>query len=169
MTGIFINICRHSFLTVVALLLFGSTVTSTAQTLRRNGKIAFTSDRDGNSEIYTINPDGSDLVRLTNNAGVDSYPTWSPDGRMIAFISETPADGVAIFRMNEDGTNKTLITPISSSQADVRLFLTPSLSWSPDGGRIAFQDTDPVSTQRPNWPDIFVVNVDGSNPKPYSG
>src|SRR5262249_37103884 len=109
MTGILISICRHSILILVSLVLLGSAVTSTAQTLHRNGKIAFSSDRDGNSEIYTMNPDGSNQVRLTNNPGVDTYPTWSPDGRMIAFISQTPSGDVAIFRMNEDGANKTQI------------------------------------------------------------
>jgi Tol biopolymer transport system component len=151
MRRIFINVCRHMpTLTLVSLLLIASGTPSTAQTFHRNGKIAFTSDRDGNFEIHTINPDGSDLVRLTNSAEAESYPTWSPDGRMIAFISQTPAGARAIFRMNEDGTNKVQITTTRS--------LAP-LSWSPDGGRIAFQDQlnpDVADT------DIFVVNIDGS-------
>src|SRR6185295_9630645 len=158
MTGILISICRHSILILVSLVLLGSTVTSTAQTLRRNGKIAFTSDRDGNFEIYTMNSDGSEQVRLTNNAGMDGYPTWSPDGRMIAFIGETPAGGLAIFRMDEDGTNKTQVTPVNRRRLSP-LFGDASLSWSTDGSRIAFQDTDPDFTKL----DIFVVNVDGSN------
>src|SRR5262245_45776630 len=138
-------------LTLVSLVLIGSAIPSTAQTFHRNGKIAFTSDRDGNFEIYTINPDRSDEVQLTNSAEVESYPTWSPDGRMIAFIGQTPAGDRAIFRMNEDGTNKVQITPIRSNPAP--------LSWSPDGGRIAFQDTDPELPKT----HIFVVNIDGSN------
>ncbi len=41
-------------------------------------KIAFYSDRDGNTEIYVINADGSGVTRLTNNAAIDFAPTWSP-------------------------------------------------------------------------------------------
>ena len=53
-------------------------------TLRANGKIAFTSDRDGNHEIYVMNADGTNQVRLTNNSVADDYPTWSPDGTRLA-------------------------------------------------------------------------------------
>src|SRR5437016_6050780 len=56
-------------------------------TLRANGKIAFTSDRDSNREIYVMNADGTNQVRLTNNSVVDDHPTWSPDGTKIAFVS----------------------------------------------------------------------------------
>jgi Tol biopolymer transport system component len=148
--GIFLSIYRLPSLLVVSVLLLGSAVTSRAETVHRTGKIAFASNREGNFEIYTINSDGSDQVRLTNNPGVDNYPAWSPDGTMIAFIRATPEGGLAIFRMNEDGTNETQITPINSIRAP--------LSWSPDGGRIAFQDRDSASKLR-----IFVVNSDGSN------
>src|SRR5579859_3882472 len=52
-----------------------------------NGKIAFASDRDGNNEIYVMNPDGSNPVRLTNNPANDTDPAWSPDGTRLAFDS----------------------------------------------------------------------------------
>ncbi len=53
-----------------------------------NGKIAFETGRDGNSEIYSMNPDGSGQTNLTNNSTVDVNPAWSPDGTKIAFASE---------------------------------------------------------------------------------
>ena len=48
-----------------------------------NGQIAFDSFRDGNFEIYVINPDGSGQTRLTNNEALDVVPSWSPDGQKI--------------------------------------------------------------------------------------
>jgi len=53
-----------------------------------NCKIVFVSDRDGNAEIYSCNGDGSNIIRLTNNARTDDQPAWSPDGLHIAFISD---------------------------------------------------------------------------------
>ena len=43
-------------------------------------RIAFSSTRDGNSEIYVVNRDGSNVRRLTNHPGIDITPTWSPTG-----------------------------------------------------------------------------------------
>jgi TolB protein len=50
-------------------------------------RIAFTSDMDGDYEVYTIGADGSDLKRLTNSPWNDAHNTWSPDGLWIAFAS----------------------------------------------------------------------------------
>jgi tetratricopeptide (TPR) repeat protein len=67
--------------------------------------IAFTSNRDGNWEIYVVDSDGSALKRLTNNAVNDGLPTWSPDGRTLAFVSDQ--GGVwAVWAMNADGTGR---------------------------------------------------------------
>lgn len=51
-------------------------------------KIAFSSNRDGNNEIYVMNVDGSGLRRLTNHRAIDTTPTWSPSGTHVAFVSE---------------------------------------------------------------------------------
>jgi len=56
------------------------------------GKIVFTSYRDGNGEIYIINVDGSGQVNLTNNPGWESYPSFSPDGSKIFFLSDRDGD-----------------------------------------------------------------------------
>jgi dipeptidyl aminopeptidase/acylaminoacyl peptidase len=66
--------------------------------------IAFVSKRDGNSEIYTINSNGTELKRITNNTFEDTSPSWSPDGKYIAFISDREKK-TAIYIMKADGTN----------------------------------------------------------------
>ena len=124
-------------------------------TLHANGKIAFTSDRDGNREIYVMNPDGSNQIRTTNNTLLDDHPTWSPDGTKMAFVCQKPSGAFALCIMNPDGTNKVEVTPLNNYRTWFANFSTESwsMSWSPDGNRIAFQDNS----------DILVVNADGSN------
>lgn len=51
-------------------------------------RIAFSSNRDGNNEIYVMNVDGSGVRRLTNHRAIDTTPTWSPSGTHVAFVSE---------------------------------------------------------------------------------
>jgi hypothetical protein len=62
----------------VFILAFVTSVLAQTPTLRANGKIAFTSDRDGNREIYVMDADGTNQVRLTNNSVVDDHPPGRP-------------------------------------------------------------------------------------------
>ena len=54
-------------------------------TIAPDGRIAFTSVRDGDMEIYSMNADGSDVRRLTNRVGPDGGPFWSRDGKRLVF------------------------------------------------------------------------------------
>ncbi|UCC83486.1 MAG: PD40 domain-containing protein [Gemmatimonadota bacterium] len=108
-------------------------------------RVAFHSSRDGNAEIYIMNVDGSDPVRLTDDPAKDAHPTWSPDGTKIAFTSDR--DGGGIYVMNANGSNPVRVTDGRDSHP----------TWSPDGTRIAF------SSFRTGPSEVYVMNADGSD------
>jgi Tol biopolymer transport system component len=146
-------------LTILALILFGAVITFAQTPLRANGKIAFTSDRDGNKEIYLMNGNGTNQVRITNNNIIDDHPKWSPDGKNIAFRSQNASGASAIFVMNADGSGRTEITPALFFQGCCAgEFHGWNMSWSPDGQQIVF--TDVVSFEVGT---IVIINKDGSN------
>src|ERR671925_1213495 len=105
-------------------------------------RIVFESNRAGNSEIYSMNPDGTDVTRLTNNTVVDSRPSLSPDGTLIAWES----DG-EIWVMSSNGTNKQQLTSAGINGAP---------TFSPDGTKIAFE------SNRTEDVEIWVMNADGT-------
>jgi Tol biopolymer transport system component len=72
-------------------------------------RLAFFSNRDGNTEIYTMRIDGGNQTRLTNNPARDESSAWSSDGTHIAFNSDRDGDH-EIFVMNTDGSGQTLLT-----------------------------------------------------------
>jgi TolB protein len=92
--------------------------------------IVFSSNRDGNDEIYAIRVDGTDLTRLTSDPGADLDPSYSPDGSRIEFDSDRFGPP-AIFVMRADGSN-----PINVSRPTTEGHIFPA--WSPDGATIAF-------------------------------
>jgi Tol biopolymer transport system component len=109
--------------------------------------IAFTSTRDGNSEIYVMAADGSSQTRLTFDSGIDADPAFSPDGKKIAW-TRTSGPNADIWIMDSDGTHQTRLT--TSAKVDTLG------TFSPDGTRIAF------TSNRDGDPEIFVMKVDGS-------
>ena len=109
--------------------------------------IAFASDRDGNTEIYATNADGSGVTRLTDRSAFDGGPAWSPDGARIAFTSDR--GGITdIYAMNSDGSGVTNLTNHSAHDSHP--------TWSPDGARIAF------ASRRDGNAEIYAMNADGS-------
>ena len=79
-----------------------------------NGKIAFDSDRDGDFNVYTIEPDGSALARLTSSEEHESDPAWSPDARRIAYVRD-----FELWMMNPDGTDQRQVTRRMAQVSDV--------------------------------------------------
>jgi Tol biopolymer transport system component len=79
-------------------------------------KLAFTSDRDVNREIYVMNAqDGSNQTNLTMNPAFDFDPSWSPDGTKLAFTSDRDGN-TEVYVMNaQDGSNQTRLTDNGAS------------------------------------------------------
>ena len=96
--------------------------------LRPNGRVVFTSSRDGNQEIYSMNADGTGQTRLTTNSAADTDPSYSPDGTKIVFTS-TRDGNEEIYVMNADGTGQRRLTEHTANDNDP--------AWSPDGAQIA--------------------------------
>ena len=119
-----------------------------------NGRIAFSYNIGGNWEIYTVNPDGTEPTRVTNNTYDDYGPTWSPDGAKIAFYSRRPSTNPTIYTsqiytMNADGTDEQCLT----TEGIENVFP----AWSHNGSTIAYS-----SYQNGNY-DIYIMDADGNN------
>lgn len=96
-------------------------------------KILFTSTRDGNHEIYMMNPDGSEQVNLTQHPATDLEAAWSPTGEQILFVSDRRGNGVwDLYLMDPDGSNIRRVFK-RKIKAHKR-----GPTWSPDGERFAY-------------------------------
>lgn len=109
------------------------------------GQVAYHASIDGNRDIYLANGDGTGVIRLTTDPGADMYPSWSPDGRSIAFLRDGD-----VYVMGADGSGATRVT--STPEAE------EAPSFSPDGTTLVFGRP----TGAENFA-IYRVDLDGSN------
>ena len=93
-------------------------------------RIAFTSNRDGDYEIFTMAIDGTDVKQLTKNTFMDLDPSWAPGRTKIAFSSNRDGN-TDLWLMNRDGSSQANLT-----QTTNQAFLGGD--WAPDGTRIAY-------------------------------
>lgn len=114
--------------------------------------VVFESNRDGNAEIYLLDPDGQ-LVNLTQNPAADTAPIWSPDGEWVAFLSDRTGK-TEIFLMNVSGTRLVQITNEPSVS-----WMGP-ITWSSDGKRLAISGQWSGDGNR-NW--IYLIDISRSN------
>jgi len=115
---------------------------------KQDRKILFVSNRDGNDEIYAMNIDGSNVVRLTYNNVPDGRATWSANGQHIAFASGLP--GLKdIYVMNANGSGLKNITNTPSDDEDFP-------EWSPNGNDVIF------SSNRDGNYEIYTTNLGGN-------
>jgi Tol biopolymer transport system component len=117
-------------------------------------RILFDSTRDGNTEIYVMNADGSKQRRLTVDDGEDWGATWSPDGSQIAFNSDRTG-AMEIYLMDADGTGVTRLTTDETWDT--------SPSWSPEGSRIAYTRNDQFGAGQ-----IWSMKKDGTDQRNLS-
>src|SRR6266550_3002067 len=109
---------------------------------------AFTTNRDGNDEIYVTDATGTDVINLTTNPANEDWPSWSPDGSKIAFHSDRDGN-FDVYVMNADGTG-----PVNLTHNPAWDDVDPL--WSPDGSKIAF------TTTRDGNHEVYVMNADGT-------
>jgi Tol biopolymer transport system component len=125
------------------------------------GRIAFSAGVHPHEDIYVVNADGSGLKRLTSDRWADFDPSWSPDGRRIAYRHESAGGDASaeIYVMDADGSLKRNLTRRAGPDY--------SPAWSRDGKRIAF-----ASFHGSALPSIWVMKTDGSEKRrvsPLSG
>lgn len=109
-------------------------------------KIVFNSTRDGNTEIYVMDTDGKQQVRLTQHPDADFQPAWSPTGEQILFVSNR--DGVDdLYLMDANGENvRRVFKKIASREQP---------AWSPDGKQITY-----LGNKGDDWV-IYIATLDG--------
>ena len=123
----------------------------------RRTKIAFTSTRDGNTEIYVMDGDGRNQRRVTVNPASDRHPAWSPEGKKIAFVSNRNNRNKGhrqIWAIDADGKNPNRLTDgLVDSFPD----------WSPDGKKILYDAHLDPEEHNLAPAGITVMDTDGNN------
>ncbi len=149
------NCVRLSFAGFFIILLYGAMFVRIALASHHKAQIAFTSGRDGNAEIYVMDADGKNQRRLTHHPAEDGWPSWSPDGKKIAFSSYRNGGNIQIFVMDSDGQNPIRLSEGANDK---------NPAWSPNGQKIAFDGYGEEGLPGAVWTiQIYAMDSDGKN------
>lgn len=121
---------------IVNLLVLNVSISVLSAKAPTTPKILFTSVQNGNYEVYTMNPDGSEQVNLTQHPANDQQAVWSPTGDQILFVSDRDGAIDDLYLMSSDGSN---VRRVFKGNGKVS---KSSPTWSPDGKQIAYGAID---------------------------
>jgi len=116
-----------------------------------NNQIVFSTNRDGDYEMFLMDADGSHAQKLTDNTAQDYYGSISHDGTKIAFSSNRSGGNLDLYVMNVDGTDVHQLTNTSGTSY--------SVSWSPDDTKLVFADDQSGKYE------LYTINADGTGKK----
>ncbi|MCE2415654.1 TolB family protein [Candidatus Poribacteria bacterium] len=134
---------------VLSVVILGASVCPVLAKAPDTAKVVFASSRDGNYEIYLMNPDGSEQVNITNHRANDISAVWSPTGEHILFASDREQKAWGnwdLYLMEPDGSNVQKVFDKSKNRSGGR--------WSPDGKQIAY-----TSFEKGQWT-VYIASID---------
>lgn len=131
---------------------------SGANWAHNNKLIAFTGSVDGDADVYTLKPDGSGTKLFIRGSGLDVDPTFSPDGKWLAYVSGRYGNPhIFIAELKWDGD--TAVHVLGDKRLTYAGWYNATPAWTPASDKIAFagydRDTDRF--------DIFLMNPDGTS------
>jgi TolB protein len=113
-------------------------------------RIAFISDRSGKKELYVMDYDGANMVQVTRDRSIAVTPRWSPDRKMITFVSYRDGTPALHSYVPTSGRRWSMVALPGTTQ---------SPAWSPSGDRLAF------SSSQAGDPDLYVSDAEGKRPR----
>jgi TolB protein len=113
-------------------------------------RMAFVSDKSGKKELYLMDYDGANVVQITRDRSITLAPRWSPDGKLITFVSYRDGSPALHSYVPTSGRRWSMVALPGT---------TMSPAWAPSGDRLAFS-----SSQGGN-PELYVADAEGKNPK----
>lgn len=138
-----------SILVIFSLILVCSSICPIWAKAPETPKVVFASFRDGNRDIYLMDPDGTQQVKITSHRATDTSAVWSPSGEQILFASDRDQGQLHwdLYLMDADGKNGRKVFEKSADRSQA--------TWGPNGEKIAYK------RREPNGPFIYIGTIDG--------